>query len=524
MKKSALSLSKKAFGELLAFLLLLFLSFHLVSERIVHAEFPGGDQGSWMSVAAQVARGEGFTTRWLEYPFLKRATLPRPDDFRYPGLVFPLALSFKVFGISYKTALWTVGSIFFVFLCMIFLVCRKAFGSRAAFFAAIVASFSLLQLHWNTVVYSEGLFGVMTGALLLWSIAFREKNKKLFWIVLGAGCGILYCIRPNGILFGAGILWLFFTERKRGCKIEHLALGLASMAIVMLPWLVRTWYWFGNPFHIATNAALCRGGMSDSINLSLGQFIAEYGIWYLFKATFIGIWNFFETLHFFEHGLEILPIIGLVIGLTRRRKFYNSFVSASFFVTFFACCYVSRVGGSWAGVRYFSPLLPFIYAYGIDALLSLVKLPPIGWRRVLALSAIAVIGVFLVAPVFYPHKYYERTFRSKKPSDLTFAEHGLTMKRLLSANEAYFATSIAQVNFLYKYNCVGIQKFVDSTYVKELLEKFSPRLLVVTQKEFEDPRIASIMREIGRQGRQLTLAQSNEYGLYWMIGESRPEP
>jgi 4-amino-4-deoxy-L-arabinose transferase-like glycosyltransferase len=519
MKTSALSLSKKAFLEMLAFVLLLFLSFHLVSERIIHAEFPGGDQGSWMSVAAQVARGEGFTTRWLEYPFLQHAALPRPDDFRYPGLVFPLAVSFMLFGISYTTALWTVGIIFFIFLCAIFLVCRKAFGSLTAFFAATVASISLLQLHWNTVVYSEGLFGVMTGALVLWSMAFREKNKKLFWIVLGAGCGMLYCIRPNGIFFGVGIIGLYFTERKRGCKITHLAFGLTSMAIVMLPWLVRTWYWFGSPFHLATNAGLCRDGVSDSVNLSLAQFIAHCGIWYPVKATFIGIGNFFEALHFLEHGLEILPLIGLVIGLAMRRKFFNSFVSLSFFVTFIACCYVSRVAGSWAGVRYFSPLIPFVYGYGIYVLVSLVKLPLLRRRRAVALTAIVFLGLLLIAPVFYPHKYYERTFRSKTPNDLTFAEHGQTLHRLLARNEAYIAASIAQVNFLYEYNCVGIQKFVDSTYVKELLEKNSPRLLVVTHNEFQDPRIASIMREIRRQGRELTLAQSNEYGLYWKIGE-----
>jgi hypothetical protein len=78
---------------------------------------------------------------------------------------------------------------------------------------------------------------------------------------------------------------------------------------------------------------------------------------------------------------------------------------------------------------------------------------------------------------------------------------------------------MAQLNFLYEYRCVGLQHFVDSTYIKELVGRFSPGLLVVTHKEFQDPRIASIMREIRRQGRELTLAESNKYGLYWKIDE-----
>ena len=312
-----------------------------------------------MSVAAQVARGEGFTTRWLEYPFLQRATLPRPDDFRYPGLVCSLALSFKIFGISYRTALWTVAIIFIFFLFIVFLVCQKSVRPRNRIFHHIYFGSFSLQLYWNTVVYSEGLFGVMTGILLLWSQGYlREKSKKLFWIVLGAGCGALYCIRPNGILFGAGILWLYFTERKRGCTIQLTLIGMASMTLVMLPWLLRTWYWFGNPFHIATNATFFRGSASDSINLSLGQYLSMYGFFYPLKATFLGIGNFWTTLHFFEHGLQILPLIGVAIGLATRRRFFNPFVSASFLVTFIACSYASRIGGSWDGVRFFSRSFP----------------------------------------------------------------------------------------------------------------------------------------------------------------------
>jgi hypothetical protein len=509
--------------EALAIVIIVLVSFHLVSERINHAEFPGGDQGSWMGVAAQVCRGEGFTTRWLEYPFLHRATLPRPDDFRYPGLVYPLALSFKAFGISYKTGLWTASAIFFVFIIAVFLVCRKAFNPPTALISMAMTSVSLLQLQWNTIVYSEGLFGLMIAGLIFWCIANQTKNKNLFWIVLGAGCGLVYCVRPNGILFGAGILWLYWTERKKGSTISMLALGLASMAAVMLPWLIRTWYWFGNPFHIATNAALFRGGLSDRIDLTFSQFVSNYGLFYPLKATIIGIGNFSATLHFFEHGLEILPLLGVAIGLVARRGFFSPFVSASFLFSIIACCYASRIGGAWAGVRYFSPFLPFVYAYGIFALVSILARLTERKRRVWGAIAVALMVILLFTPVFYPHKYYERTFRSKPPSDLTFKDHTQALGRLLGPKGAYFAISMAQLNFLYDYRCVGLQKFVDSSYIKELVENFSPKLLVVTQQEFQDPRMGPILREIRRQGGELTLAESNKYGLYWRIGADKTD-
>ena len=504
--------------EAAALLIIALLSYHLVSERIAHARFPGGDEGSWMSVAAQVARGEGFTTRWLEHYFLRPSELPRPDDFRYPGLVVPLALSFAFFGISYTTALHTVAGIFFIYLLVIYFACRKAFGPTTALLAITLSSVSLLQLYWNTVVYSEGMFGVIVGLLLLWSVAYPDTKKKLFWIVLGAGCGVLYCVRPNGVLFGAGIAWLYWTERKKGqSSISLVIIGLASMAIVMLPWLLRLWYCFGNPFHIATNAGLLRGTGADPVNLSIGQFLSRYGPLFPLKAVAIGVVNFWKTLHFFEHGLQLLPLIGVLIGLIKRQRFYNPFVFASFFITFIACSYASHSGGSWAGVRYFSSLLPFVYGYGIYTLLSHIRTATFKWHRHAPRISAGLLALFLCAPVYYPHEYYERTFRAQKPIDLSFKDHTKTLTSLLDRHGTYCAASMAQLNFLTEFNCVGIQQFFDSTQVKDMMERFSPALVVVTQKEIQEPRIAGIIRAIERWGWDLTLAESNIYGLYWRI-------
>lgn len=123
------TINRKYVFETAFILLVLAISFHLIQERIEHARFPGGDEGSWMSVAAQVSRGEGYTTWWYEHPFLKPATLPRHDDYRYPRLVRTIR-----FG------------------------CRRA--------------------DTFTQVYAD-------------------KRDKFFWLLLGIGCGVLYCVRNN---------------------------------------------------------------------------------------------------------------------------------------------------------------------------------------------------------------------------------------------------------------------------------------------------------------------------------------
>jgi hypothetical protein len=503
--------------EALGLLFIIIISYHLVSERIEHADFPGGDEGSWMSAAAQLARGEGFTTRWMELPFLRPATLPRPDDFRYPGLVLPLALSFKIFGISYSTALQTVATIFFLNLLVLYCVCRKIFGKKTALVTTLLASISLLQLYWNTVVYSEGMFGLITGLLILWSCAYPDSKKKIFWIVLGAGCGVLYCVRPNGILFSVGIVWMYLIRRKKAPEIINVIFGIASMTIIMLPWLLRSWHCFGNPFYIATNAGLLRGAGSDPVTMSMRQFLSGYGWFFPVKAVFLGAITLWQTLNFFEHGLQIIPLIGVLLGLIRRKPFYNHFVFGSFIVTFLACCYVCQTGGSWAGVRYFSSLIPFVYAYGIHVLLSVFQISIKKWGPNVYTVAYALFAILLCAPVFYPHKYYERTFRTQEKIDLSFKAHLKTLSSLLDRHGTYFSSSLAQLNFLTEFNCVGIQQFFDSTDVEMSMKRFSPTLVVVTQKEIHEPRIGGILRAIEGQGNTLQLVESNNYGLYWRI-------
>ena len=57
--------------EVVLVIAVLLLSIHFHARDIRHRVLPGGDEGSWMAVASQLEAGEGFSTRWLEHPFLK---------------------------------------------------------------------------------------------------------------------------------------------------------------------------------------------------------------------------------------------------------------------------------------------------------------------------------------------------------------------------------------------------------------------------------------------------------------------
>jgi len=513
------NLLKKNFIEIIGLLIIFLVCFHLYSERINHTQLPDGDQGSWMAVAKEFSLGNGFTTSWYEHPFLKPDTLPRPDDYRFPGLVIILGFSFKIFGISYKTALWTCFVIFLIYLFIIYLCCRKVFSKKTAFLTVIITTFSLLQLYWNSKVYSEALFGIVVGLIILWTSLFTNKKKISFWIILGVLCGLLYNIRPNGIIFIFGIIWLYFREKKIGIKISMPIISVLFMFLIMLPWLIRNYILFGNAFHVAANAGLFHLTYSEN-PLSFKEFIIKYSPLVFIFNTIKGIFPFLIALNFFEHGLFVIPFFGVLLGFYLKKPFYNSFIIINFVIMLLACFYISGSGaGSWSGVRYYSMFLPFIYAYGINSFLILIE--KINNRKIFYLKIKNILTflfcVFLLLPVYFPHKYYERYFRKTPKSDLSFFEHLKTMNSIFEKKETYLANKLCQLNFLTCHYCVGIQEYVDSVTALNLINKFSPKFIILTKDEMKEKRIRSIINEIEKNNFKLSLKDTSKYGYYFKI-------
>jgi len=504
-----------------ALIVILLIAQHLLSERIQQRTFPDGDEGSWMAVASQLAKGEGFTTRWLEHPFLVPYALPRPDDFRYPALTLSLAAGFRIEGLSYQTGLWVIELIFMLFLAALFILIRQRFDAATAIIAGLLAAFSLLQLYWNTQVYTEGLFALVLAGYIAASTVLDPK-KAGWWIVSGIGIGLLYLVRPNAIVLSAGPAAVFcFLFLRKQVPARFLVLYAVCQGAVMSPWLIRAWIFFGNPFHVAAAGGMLSAGGSEPINLSFLDFIRAHGVLYPAVAAIKGCVPFFTTVHDFEHGLEIVPLALAVVGAFLRVPFFNASIAIGFAAAGVACCYASGVwAGPWAGVRYYTAFLPFVYAYGVYVALRLArKVPRLPfWIRSIVVPA--CIGGIMLAPVYYPHRCYERVLR-KPPARATFADHVALLNSLLAPGDAYYANQAAQLNFLTGYRCVGMQRFFDSTEATRAQAAFHPRAMVLKRYEVDDPRIQSIIRELRRNGVAVDSAGETSYAVYYRLSPDR---
>jgi len=510
-------------AEITCVLIIIAVSYTFLTMRTDHACFPSGDEGSWMSVASQLARGEGFTTRWYEHPFLTHPMLPRPDDFRYPGLTLALAAAFTAAGTSYATALHTTTVIFILFLLTLYIIIRKRYGITTALTTVSATVFSLLQLHWNAAVYSEGLFGL--GLCLLMSIIwFGNRTRLRTWILLGVSIAVLYYIRLNGILFLAGLpVHLFFNRKNARPALVHTGTALAVFLVVASPWMVRSYVLFGNPLHVAGGAGVLRLAAVDPRTWTVFEFIARYSPLVFPKATAVGFWRFFSALHFFEKNLFILPLAGLLFAKVRTRTAGDPLIAGGVFATLLACFYISH-HESWAAVRYMSSLLPFLYASGIRELLRSISRATVNRHALLRATAPALPALLILSTVYYPHRFYLRHFYVPSPCTRSPERHAATLDSLIDTSAYYFADAYGQFAFMSTRRCVGIQAYVDSSLMNLYCKRYHPALLVLNENEYHDRRINGILHAMNRLGYHTEAPLRVDGGIYLRINHATGLP
>ena len=269
----------------------------------------------------------------------------------------------------------------------------------------------------------------------------------------------------------------------------------AAFILVASPWLIRNVIHFGNPFHIVGSAGFLRVAAEDPLTYTPVQFLDKYGLLFPFKRVIFGGLKFFRYLHDLEHGLEVIPLLGVVIGIVRRRNFYHMMILTGVIITFLACAYGAYV--SLAGVRYFSSIMPFIYAYGVWNIVELMfKIKIRRWGMPFSYAIYIVFIGILLSPVFYPHRFYERKF-AFPPSGTRAAvtEYTGKLSRQMGEKKNYYAQQLCQVNFLTELNCVGLQDVWDYKWFKKSIDTFNPQVLAFRPDEYKSQRGREIFDE-----------------------------
>lgn len=514
--------------EAICFILILGLSFFIAHNFIQQRDFPGGDEGTWMAPAARVLAGEGFTTHWLVKQDLLPYTLPRPDDLRFPGLVYSLALAFKIFGTSYATALGLILAIHLGFLTMIYLACRRYFDVPTALLTLLLTGISPLQLSWNTHIYSEGLFGLVLAGILLWSTCF-SPSRLAWWLGMGIGVGLLGLVKLHALLFVPGFFVMYWMSRESGPQpfkwsdSHKLWFGLAGLFLVLSPWLIRNAMLFGSPVHSAQNAWIFRYTLQDPNDLGLKEFVARHGPLVFFKKLGLGMKILTENWDEYDHGLERIPLFLALIGVARRSPFFNPLIVIGFFLIFLGSAYTSYP--FWIGIRFWSPLVPFVVAYGLFQIRPL--LGRLGLRAWLGSPREAVIWALLAVvtayPAFHPLKFYLR--QPKAPADhngRAMADYVAGLERMVQPDEVYLAASLGQLSFLTNRKCATIDdEYHMETWVPRMMATFRPSILALRPGEDTAANIRTVLGLVRAEGYTLDTLSADSMAVIRRINPVR---
>jgi len=193
---------------------------------------PSGDACWHFSVAK-------FISQNLRAPLLEH--LGRAEPFWAPPMFHFIAALFYKFanGIGMKLVSPLFGSLTLFYT---FLIAKKIYNERAAFFSVLFLTFLPIHLDYTIFGYVDGLLTF----LIVLSVYLIVENR-LFLSSLVFGLAVL--TKYNAIFILPVLLYILYKNVK-GCKkrfIKNSSILIAIASLISLPWLIRNYILLGNP-------------------------------------------------------------------------------------------------------------------------------------------------------------------------------------------------------------------------------------------------------------------------------------
>jgi 4-amino-4-deoxy-L-arabinose transferase-like glycosyltransferase len=248
-------------------------SVRLIVVSLVYKGFldPGRDHWQFGYELGQVARsiavGRGFSN-----PYWGNTG---PTALLTPVYPYLLASVFAIFGVYTKASalVFLVINTFFsaVTAVPIFLIADKTLDRRTARIAAWVWAFFPYAINLSTTtIWYHSFVALLLAVIFLLVLSLASSDKLTVWIGLGALLGFAALTNPVvvGIVpFLGGWLWVQLA-RKRKRALAATSVGLITMVLTILPWVVRNELVLHQPvvFKDGFWLEVCVGNVNNSVH------------------------------------------------------------------------------------------------------------------------------------------------------------------------------------------------------------------------------------------------------------------
>ncbi len=192
----------------------------------------GGDASSYITTAQNFLSQDIWSSDQKLYPL--------PDNFRTP--LYPLFLSFFLFfHLSFFYAVVFQDSIMILGVAVVYVLGKKLFSERIAFFASLILALSpyLASSFVSRSIMAEPFSFLFTSlSFLLFALYIRDTKQN--YLYLGSLFLALDALtKPQFVLFSFFILLAFiYTQGKK--KVSHCVISLGLFGLLISPWLYYT--------------------------------------------------------------------------------------------------------------------------------------------------------------------------------------------------------------------------------------------------------------------------------------------
>ena len=279
--------------------------------HIEHSLF--GDASQYILIAKNIALGNGFNM------------LPNSNLLATRAPLFPFVLAgvFKFFGQGYWPARIFQVCIGSLVPVITYLIGKEVASKRAAMISACISVFYPFYVFYSAYVLTETLFVLLSCLSLLYLIRFMKTDYYQDSCLAGIFLGLSALTRPIALGFGMFFVTCYFFTSKN--KLKGIAIILATMFFLILPWTIRNYVVFEKFVPVTTYAGLVFYIGNNPMNKTGG---CISGVDFIVPKETVNMGEVEASQYMFKKGLEFIrhnPLISLKMSIKKLGRLWRVF-------------------------------------------------------------------------------------------------------------------------------------------------------------------------------------------------------
>ena len=225
------------------FALVLRLGFLVSSENYIDHQGIYFEAGA---IAASLARGEGYSSPFLQPGRPSAGVKTGPTAWLAPGYPTLLSILFRIFGIQTSAAAaaaLALNCLCGALICIpLFSVGRWVFGRETGFVAAGIQALDPGQMIMEiNHIWDDSVFALLTATLLYLCYRIPSSLNRRTAVILGVFMGVACLFQAAMIpLCAFCVVWTYFRSAlTRRQRLKYLAVSSLLFLLILGPWLVR---------------------------------------------------------------------------------------------------------------------------------------------------------------------------------------------------------------------------------------------------------------------------------------------